>query len=160
MAARKPLVIVDGQIEQIQSGDTLDAAVSEVDVASLTNNNASPIVIGNAVYTDAAGGVDLAQADALGTSEVVGLVREASISAAASGEIQTDGVLVATTTQWDAVAGTTGGLDVGTVYYLDPSTAGDLTDTAPTAIGQVVIRIGKAISTTDIEISISEPVQL
>lgn len=160
MALRKPLVIVDGQIEQMQSGDTIDAAISEVDIASLTNNNASPIVIGNVVYTDSAGGVDLAQADAIGTSEIVGLVRDASIASAASGEIQTDGVLTASTGQWDNVAGTTGGLDVGVVYYLDPTTPGDMTDTAPTAVGQVVIRIGTAISTTSLEISTSEPIQL
>ncbi len=160
MAQRKPLVIVAGEIQQMQSGDTLDAAVSEVDIATLTNNNASPIVIGNAVYTDAASGVDLAQADAASTSEVVGLVKDASISAAASGDIQTDGVLTATTGQWDAVAGTTGGLTAGTVYYLDPSTAGDITETAPTSVGQVVVRIGKAISTMVMEISVLEPVLL
>ncbi len=160
MVARKALVIEAGQIEQIQSGDTLDAAISEVDVTSLTNSNVGSIVIGNVVYTDAAGAVDKAQADSISTSEIVGLVRDASIAAAASGEIQTDGVLVATTTQWDAVADTTGGLTAGVVYYLSPTLAGELTSTAPTAVGQVVIRIGKAISTTDLEISISEPIQL
>ncbi len=160
MVARKALVMNNGKIEQIQVGDTLDAAVSEVDIATLTNNNVGAIVIGNVVYTDAAGGVDKAQADSISTAEIVGLVRDASIGAAASGEIQTDGVLVATTVQWDAVADTTGGLTAGAVYYLSPTLAGELTSTAPTAVGQVVIRIGKAISTTDLEISISEPVLL
>jgi len=157
---RKPLVMVAGQIQQIQAGDTLDASASEVDVVNLTNNNASPIVIGNAVYSDAANGVDLAQADASGTVEVLGLVKDVSIGAASSGAIQTDGILAATTTQWDAIAGTTGGLSAGSVYYLDPSTAGFLTETAPTSVGQYVVRVGKAISTTELEISISQPVLL
>jgi len=149
-----------GQIEQLQSGDTLDAAVSEVDVVSLTNNNASPIVIGAPVYTDVASGVDLAQADASATIEVLGLVQAVSIAAAASGFIQTDGVLAATTTQWDAVAGTTGGLTPGAIYYLSEATPGILTETAPTTGGQFVVRVGKAISTTEMEISISQPIKL
>lgn len=160
MALRKPLVMNSGQIEQLQSGDTLDAIVAEVDVVSLTNNNASPIVIGNAVYTDAASGVDLAKADASGTIEVLGLVADTSIAAAASGTIQTDGILSATTGQWDAIAGTTGGLTAGAIYYLSAATAGELTETAPSTGGQYVVRVGKAISTTEMEISISQPIKL
>jgi hypothetical protein len=160
MALRKPLVINAGQIEQIQSGDTLDAIVSEVDVVSMNNSNASPIVIGNAVYCDVASGVDLAQADATGTTEVLGLVAEVSIGAAASGSIQTDGILSATTTQWDAVAGTTGGLTAGAIYYLDESTAGLMTETAPSSVSEFVVRVGKGISTTEMEISISPPIKL
>jgi hypothetical protein len=127
---------------------------------SLTNNNASPIVIGAPVYTDVANGVDLARADASGTVEVLGLVQEVSIGAAASGFIQTDGILSATTTQWDAVAGTTGGLTPGAVYYLSEVTAGLLTETAPTSVSEFVLRVGKAISTTELEISILQPIKL
>jgi hypothetical protein len=149
-----------GQIEQLQSGDTLDAVVTEVDIISRTNNNASPIVIGAPVYPDGNGTVDIAQADASGTVEVLGLVQETSIGAAASGYIITDGVLVATTGQWDAITGLTGGLVAGDVYWLDPSTAGMLTSTAPTSAGQYVVRVGKGLSTTEMEISISQPVLL
>lgn len=160
MAARKPLVIASGQIQQIQSGDVLDAVVTEVDVISLTNNNVGAIVIGMPVYSDDADDVDKAQADAVATVEVVGLVQDVSIAAAGSGFIQTDGVLTATTTQWDAVAGTTGGLTAGAIYYLSAATAGNLTETAPTTTGQFVLRVGKALSTTDMEISVSQPVKL
>jgi hypothetical protein len=160
MTLRKPLVLVAGQIQQIQSGDTLDAVTTEVDVVSQTNGNVSSIVIGNAVYTDAANSVDLAQADASGTVEVLGLVQEVTIASAASGYIQTDGIIAATTTQWDAVAGTTGGLTPGSIYYLSSGTAGFLTETAPSSVGQYVVRVGKAISTTELEISISQPILL
>lgn len=160
MASRKPLVIASGQIQQLQSGDTLDAVVTEVDVVSLTNNNVGAIVIGMPVYSDDANDVDKAQADAVATVEVVGLVQDVSIAAAASGFIQTDGVLTATTTQWDAVAGTTGGLTAGSIYYLDETTAGNLTETAPTTTGQFVLRVGKALSTTEMEISVSQPIKL
>jgi len=160
VAQRKPLVINAGQIEQLQSGDTLDAVVTEVDIVSRTNNNASPIVIGAPVYPDGNGSVDLAQADASGTIEVLGLVRETSIAASASGYIQTDGILVATTGQWDAITGLTGGLVAGDVYWLSDATAGKLTSTAPTTAGKYVIRVGKGLSTTEMEISISQPVLL
>ena len=160
MALRKPLVIKDGLIEQIQSGDTLDAVCTEIDVVSMQNNNAGTIVIGMAVYVDGAGTVDLAQADAAATIEVLGLVQPATITAAASGYIVTDGVLTATTDQWDAVTGDVGGLTAGAVYYLDPDTPGLLTTTATTTVGEYVVRVGKAISTLALEISITQPILL
>ncbi len=152
MAARKPLVIVDGQIGQLLSSDTLDAAVSEVDVTNATNNNAAAIVIGNVVYVDAAGGCDLAKADATGTNDVMGLVRDTSVAAAATASIQTNGVLVATTAQWDVVAGTSGGLTFNTVMYLSPDDAGELTSVATTTSGEFVCPVGFALSTTDFQI--------
>jgi len=160
MALRKPLVIVDGAIQQLQAGDSLDATSSEVDVIVRANSNAGSIVIGNVVYPDGNGTVDLAKADASGTVEILGLVSSTSIASAASGSIQTDGVLAATTGQWDAVTGGEGGLTAGSVYYVDPDTAGMLTATAPTAAGDYVIRVGLALSTTELEISIQPPIKL
>jgi hypothetical protein len=149
-----------GQIQQLQSGDVLDAVVTEVDVVSLTNGNAGSIVIGSPVYSDADDSVDIAKADAAATVEVLGLVQDTSIGAAASGLIQTDGVITATTGQWDAVTGESGGLVAGTIYYLDETTAGNLTITAPTTAGQFVVRVGKALSTTEMEITITQPIKL
>lgn len=160
MASRKPLVIVDGQIQQLQSSDVLDASVNEVDIVTKQNDNVASIIIAQAVHTKPNGNVDLAQADAGATVEVLGLVRDSSIAAAASGAIQTDGVLSATTGQWDTVTGETGGLTAGAVYYLDPSTPGNLTQTAPSTVGQFVVRVGRAISTTEMEISVSQPILL
>jgi hypothetical protein len=160
MAARKPLVINGGQIEQLQAGDTLDASVTEVDVVSETNDNASPITVGMAVYAKSDGDVDLARANAQGTVQVEGLVADASIAAAAAGFIQTDGVLVAATGDWDAVTGGSGGLTPGSAYYLSAATAGLLTTTAPSSAGQFVVRIGLAISATEMDISITPPIKL
>lgn len=151
MAIQKPLVLINGQIQQIPAGDTLSAASSEVDVVSMTNANAGSLVIGTPVYVSAAGSVNKANASASGTCKVLGLVKDASIAAAAQGNIQTDGILAATTTEWDAACGTTGGLTAGTVYYLS-TTAGQLTATAPTGSGQYVMKVGMALSTTEMEI--------
>jgi len=160
MAARKPLVINGGQLEQLQAGDTLDASVTEVDVISKTNDNASPIVIGNVVYSKSDGDVDLARANAQGTVQVLGLVRDASIASAAAGSIQTDGILTATTGEWDAVTGQSGGLTAGSAYYLSSATAGLLTPTAPTSAGTFVVRLGLSTSSTTLDISVQPPIKL
>ena len=160
MAARKPLVLVAGQIQQLQSGDTLDASTTEVDVISMTNKEASPVVIGAPVYVSGAGQVKKAKADAIGTAKVLGLMTPASTNADAAGNVQTNGVLVATTTQWDAVAGTTGGLTAGATYYLSKDTAGLLTETAPTAVGELVTKVGEALSTTELMINPEPPILL
>ena len=96
MALRKPLVIVSGQIQQLQPGDTLDASASEVDVVQKTNGNAAPIVICTPVYVKADATVDKTKADASGTIQLLGMVKDVSIDAATAGSIQTDGVLAAT----------------------------------------------------------------
>lgn len=156
MAQRKPLVLVSGQIQQLQAADY----IQNVELAQLTNNNAGSIVIGTPVYAVANDAVDKAKSDAVGTVNVIGIIADASIAAAATGSVQGDGILAATTTQWDAVAGTTGGLTKDIIYYLDPTTAGKITSTAPSTVGQYVKEIGIAISTTELKIAIKQRILL
>ena len=155
MASRKPLVMVNGIPAQLPAGDTLNATASEVDVLGLTNGGASAAPICSPVYISAANTFQLARANASGTYRAVALIRDASIAAAASGSCQSDGVLTASTAQWDAVTGQTGGLTTGAQYFLSSTTAGRLTTTAPTTTGEYVLPMGTALSTTDFEISIS-----
>jgi len=155
MATKKPLVISNGIVQQLQSGDTLEAAQATVNVQTFTNGESSAaLVIGTPVYVSAAGTVKRAQANALSTADVIGLWRAISTAAAGSDQAVLDGVLVATTGQWDAVTGQSGGLTPGARYYLDPSTPGKLSTTAPTTTGQVVVGCGLAISTTEMEVDI------
>lgn len=160
MPSRKPLVIIDGQIRQIPVGDTLDAAASEVDVIALNNANTVAAPIGAPIYLSAANSFMPARANAGPSTEVLGFVRDVSIAPAGTGSIQTDGVLVASTAQWDAVTGQTGGLTAGGVYFLDAATAGKLTTVAPTTLGQYVLRLGRAVNATTFEISIGVPILL
>lgn len=160
MASRKALVIIGGKIQQLPAGDYLDSPTSGSQDISVVNNNAGAIVIGTPVYIAAAGQVDKAKADAAATADVVGLVKTTSIAAAGTGIVTVDGVLTATTGQWDAVTGGSGGLTANTIYYLDPATAGKLTSTAPTTVGHSVTRVGKALSTTDLLINIEAPILL
>jgi hypothetical protein len=126
----------------------------------MTNDNASSIVIGAPVYTKPNAHVDLAQAVAQDTAEVLGLVKDTSIAASAAGQIALDGILTATTGQWDAVTGDSGGLTSGSIYYLSPTVAGRLTKTAPTTGGQYVVRVGRALSSTVLDLMMTPSIKL
>lgn len=156
MAIKKPLVLNSGEIEQLQSGDSL----SEVDLLQQINGNAGAIVIGTPVYSSANGTVDKARADVVATVNVIGLVADTSIASAGTGGIITNGVLTASTGQWDAVASTSGGLTRNVIYYLSAATAGLLVSTAPSVAGQFVVRVGIAISTTELLIGIERRIKL
>lgn len=147
MASRKPLVWNGTMIEQLQAGDDLDAVTTGVDVINL--EAATALVLGDVVYISAAGTVAKSQANAAATAKAFGLVRAATIESAATGPIQTDGVLTGLT-----------GLTAGATYYLSADTAGLMVATAPSEAGKFVTKIGTAISTTELEISIREPIKL
>lgn len=150
MTIRLPLVLgADGLPQQLQSGDSLTVPTFGVSILSTTNHESSAaLVIGTPVYVDAAAGVKRAKADSKSTSGVVGLWYDTTTAASATGYMQTDDMFTATTTQWDTICGTTGGLTAGTVYFLDPTTAGKLTSTPPTTVGHCVVPVMRALSTT------------
>jgi len=128
--------------------------------STATNGEAGAIVIGAPVYLFSGGTVKKAKADAAGTANVLGLVATVSIAAAGSGQVWTSGKVTATTGQWDAVTGGSGGLVAGTTYYLDPATAGRLTSTAPTTAGQLVVSVGTAMSTTELLLRVEPAILL
>ena len=157
MATKIALTMYDGEIGQLKAGDTLDITASSNQQFSATNSNIAAITIGQPVYIQGANLVDLALADAKATSGVIGLVLDASIDSSVVGTILTDGIL--TSTDWTAVVGADT-LTVGSVYFLSDVTAGTLTTTAPTTTGSFVTRVGTAISTTTLEVTISRPISL
>ena len=157
MAIKIPLVLGDdGGIERLQDGDEIEAGLSEQRFDA-TNANAGAITQGQPVYISGDMVVDLAQADAKATANVIGLVRDETIATTEIGAILTDGVLEVA--DWTAVTGTEF-LTVGNEYFLSPTTAGALTTTVPEIAGQVNAYIGRAISTTALEISIARPILL
>lgn len=155
----KTLVEGDGiTITHATESITINASGGMEPISMTATSN---LVIGNVVYVDGDDSVDLAQANAVATTIAIGLCVDTTVNAAATANIATDGiVLEATTGQWDTVAGTTGGLTAGVTYYLDPNTAGDLTETAPTDANDFVKVIGVALSTTDLKIDIRHSILL
>lgn len=162
MAVRQPLVIgADGLPQQLQPGDSITSSVTTTSVRPVTNGeSAAALVFGAPVYTSAAETVKRAQANAKATSRVIGLMYDPTTAAAAIGNVATDGILVGTTAQWDAVTGQTGGLTFNSAYFLDPVTPGKLTTTPPTTAGQCNTLIGTAISTTALDLEIAPPILL
>ena len=162
MATKLPLVMSSsGDIQQLQSGDQVAVLTSQLDVRLVTNAEATaPLVIGTPVYVFIAGAVKRAQANALATARVFGLWVDTTTAAAGTGNVGMNGLLVATTVQWDTVTGQTGGLTSGATYFVDPTTVGKLTASAPTTAGQVVSVVGLALSLTEMEINIARPILL
>lgn len=134
------------------------ASSTEFISSTLTNGEASAIAIGRAVYPSASNTVKLANANAGGTKDVVGVVTSTSIASAAAGSVATAGTVTATTGQWDSVTGQTGGLTFGARYYLSNTIAGSLTSTAPST--GYVVQVGIALSSTKLMLNIGPVVQL
>lgn len=108
------------------------AVAASAPIQQLTNMQGSSITIAQVVYTDATG-AKLARADSDTTRRAIGFVFDSSIANTGTGSIATSGSMTATTAQWDAVAGTSGGLVPNTTYWLSGTTAGAITSTAPTS---------------------------
>lgn len=147
MSKKIPLVLTNGEPEQLQAGDY----IGEVDLIQLTNGEAGTVSVGTPVYISANDTFMKAKADASGTVPVIGLVAQTTIATGVSGSVQTDGIMSASTAAWDAVTGGSGGLVAKTKYYLSGTTAGTLT-TTPVTSGYSQ-RVGIAISTTEMEVN-------
>jgi hypothetical protein len=161
MATKLPLVLgPNGKPQQLQSGDDINVPFTGTNTIQRLNGETGSISKGRVCYISAGNTMRLAQANALATSNVEALVYAASIANGASGQFATDGLLTATTGEWDAITGQTGGLTPGATYFLSAATAGGLTVTAPTTQGQCVVQIGTAHSATDLMIDIETEVLL
>lgn len=114
----------------------------------LRSNEAGLIIRGQPVYSDGDGTVRLACADGSGASRVVGIVDTYSLSLGNVGEVCLEGSVAASPAQWDTIAGTTGGLVFGVIYYLSPTTPGRLTATPPTATGSEIVPVLRGLSST------------
>lgn len=148
MAVRKPLVLNAGEIQQLQAGDTLGGPVAEVDLISLTNSDAASTAIGDVMYIFGADSVKKAKADASATAAAY-YFATAVITAASTGNFQSAGVLAGMS-----------GLTPGATYYLSAATSGLMTVTPPSTVGQYVVRLGKALSTTEFEIRVEREILL
>jgi hypothetical protein len=148
MASRKPLVQVGGEIQQLQAGDTLTGPFADTEQVSLTNDDVGSHVLGDVVYIDAADGAKKAKADAAATSKAIAFAT-ATVTAGSSGSYQTSGVLAGLA-----------GLTAGSTYYLSAATAGAMSVTAPSTVSQYVVKLGIAISATELMIDIEPRILL
>lgn len=111
---------------------------------------------GMVLYVPSSGHVDLAQANNVLTAGAIGLAFADTVITA-TGDYMPEGQI--TKADWTSVTGSVT-LTPGAVYFLSISTAGGLTATPPSAAGETVVRIGRALSTTTLDIEISQPILL
>jgi len=124
---------------------------ASVDASQLSQSytaGAGGIAQYDAVYVSANDTVLKADADDMSTARVVGIA-SALIAESASGEIVLAGTITGVGSGWTA----------GAPVFLS-GTAGELTQTAPSGSGDVVIRVGYAKNGTDLNINIGDPIQL
>jgi len=114
---------------------------------------------GSPIYTSAPSTVSQARANAAGTVEVVGL-SAAAVGSGATGPVKTNGVLTLTDAEWQARNEGGSSLVAGTVYYLSIATAGKITTTPPTGVGEYLVKIGTALSVTDFLIEVGPVILL
>ena len=162
MALRNPIVVgTNNEFQVLQSGDQVNVSTAGAAVRVMINGeSAVALIIGAPVYVSASNTVKRAQANALATSNVYGIMYDATTAAGASGQVAVDGIVTATTTQWDLITGQVGGLTPNAKYWLDPLLPGRLTTATISTAGQVIQPVGKAGSATEFEISIGERILL
>jgi hypothetical protein len=136
------------RITTLETTHTQDAFITVPDASG------GAIVLGTPVYMKA-NGTGAAPADANAVTpqpHAVGFAHEIS---GGNVHVHVRGTMILTTAQWDVVVtGGSGGLIPFTEYFLDV-TAGKITTTEPTIGGSHVLRMGIAMSTTDMFIHIA-----
>ena len=150
MAIKKPIVLrSNGELEQLQPGDTIE---TNVFVLQVINGGGATLPKCGPVSISAADTV--VAASAVNRPNVIG-VMTGSVASGASGGVMSGGGMVATTAEWDAITGQTGGLTPGVTYFLGSP---GLTTTVPTV--DFLTRVGVAINSTRLELNISRPIRL
>ena len=143
MAIKKPLVLgVDGSIEQLQAGDTLDITMpSGGDVILMTlDEDADP----NDVLCSSSSGIVKADKDDPTKVRAIGFATSAGVSG--------DQISVRVSAQQGGFTG----LNPGEPIFLDVT--GGTSQAVPTS-GHAV-RLGVALSATDILVELAQPIKL
>lgn len=133
-----------GNVVQITSGGSVNAGgstPSALVVSSLTNASGGTLTQGTVTYINGDGTFSSAQADAAATSTFFGIVSAASIADTAAGAVTTAGTVTIPTGKQ------TGTWVAGDIIYIDPATAGKLTNASPSAAGEYVVEVGLALNT-------------
>jgi hypothetical protein len=128
--------------------DSALGSLSSANIKATYTAGVGGIAAFDAVYVSANNTVLKADADDIATSRVIG-VAAAAITAAASGYIVTSGLLTGAGSGWTA----------GSPVYLS-TTAGGLTQTAPSGSADCIVEIGIAKNATDLQINIGKPLIL
>jgi hypothetical protein len=156
MSVKKPLVITNGRVEQLQAGDRIDLG----NTVTKNNIDVGPVVVGQPMIVTGAD-AKTAHAGNISRINVAGLVMEDAIPGTQV-SLMAVGIMTASAAQWEVVTGNAAGLVTGKSYYLvaDAPFPGKLQEAAPTLDGQFIVHVGIALSSTQMKIQIERPVLL
>lgn len=150
-------LIRNGGIVRTGQAD-FDVLSPETTATSGENKDAVPLAVGMAAAVHSSG-TGFVRADATTTTkDVVGVVSIAGDPGFVVG-VETDGFV--TQADWSGVtdeASTT--LTPTARYFVSPTTPGNITATAPTTVGQVVMPVGRAITPTTLMVETGPSVLL
>jgi len=150
MANKRPLVIVDGVIRQLSVSDNIEIGYFVPNLEETVIHNCAPIAVNG----------EIAIANDPVKSYVVGLAVPSDENSLANRAYQSIGVLSASDPDWKSITENGESLLANTNYYLSASSVGKITSIAPTAIGSSVVRIGIALTQTELFLFIQPPIFL
>ena len=130
----------------------LDGRVDKTFTAGTTLDTLVP---GHLARVTTAGNVRLTDASAINTASCIGFVTAATAIGFVP-ELTNNKITLA---DWTAITGAVS-LSVGVRYFADPATPGKMTTTPPTTVGSCITSVGIALSTTTLDIEISDPILL
>lgn len=137
---------LDGYHPPVTGNGTGDPDLSKHEV---TANET--VLVGQPVYVSGNNTVNLADASSVNTADAIGLVLiGATVNETAT--ILTEGSV--NQADWTSVIGSAS-LSPGSLYFLD-TTVGKMSVTAPNVDGQVVVKLGTAITTTKFDIEVNK----
>ncbi len=130
--------------------DTQTTANAALLIHNATADNSAVVIAGAPVYIKAAGTFAYTDADGAAALRVgIGLLTTGGADSVAYDAALPGSKLTLTTGEWDAVAGTSGGLTPGLKYYMSDATAGRLLETTvPATGGDTLLLAGIALSST------------
>ncbi|MBW2562199.1 MAG: hypothetical protein JRE40_15275 [Deltaproteobacteria bacterium] len=158
MTIRAPLVIINGRIQELPIGDSIAGAGagSGTGIEAQAATTGEDVVVSEILYLDGSGFANRAQANAIGTSHIIGICTLGATSGNTC-EFLTEGVV--SISDWTECIGSVS-LTPGTLYFLDPSNAGQMVTVAPTTIGQTVVIVGRAVSAQILDLTVTQPILL
>lgn len=127
--------------------------------AALVAETDDALVPGSAVYAKNTGRFGLARADSFPETRFAGF-SNATTAPGFAATVISGGPLELTTAEWDAVTGQIGGLTPGAPYFLSTTAFGSITTVPPSAAGLFSAKVGKAITTTTLDVDPRNPILL
>jgi len=170
MATQRFLALIGGKLKEVIATVTSAGAgnagnIPALDDTGRLDSSVMPAGIGANTKTLPAY-ENLAAGDFVNEFLDAGVLKVRKADATAAGKEADGFVLAAVTAGSDAavypLSGSNtqcSGLTIGDIYYL-ATTAGGVTNTAPSGSGNVVQKLGKAVSTTELIVSANDPYYL